>query len=269
MFTNPIVQKEQKTLQEVAPELSISGIGSTNDKITEVRVNFPLKGNKELILKLRRIGWHCAYRQKRKNTFYQIMKKDFRYQKYAIYRTEFGLYAKHYFDNLHDVREAGLRCIKEDSLPVTVNRVGGYTSFIPEYEKNFVEIIELLADEEPLTREQRYPKNSDKFKYGWIDRSGNTYTCSFEDHYVAAEAICRELGLNVYNPEHELEKQGYVRISRPAPYTAENIGQSCPYFSMHASNVGKYISQKQYDKLCELGFGDTWEVKLWSRRLDF
>ena len=65
MINDPLVQKEQQILQEVAPELSISGVGSSNDKITEVRVSFPLKGNKELILKLRRIGWYCAYRSKR------------------------------------------------------------------------------------------------------------------------------------------------------------------------------------------------------------
>ena len=246
-------------LQEVAPELSISGVGRVDDKITEVRVIFPLKGNKELILKLQRIGWCCAYRSKRKGSFYQIMRKDFHYQKYAIYRSKLGLYAKMYFDNIHSVRHAGFHHIKVDSLPVTVNRVGGYTSFELEYDlkDGFVEIIEVPEDEEPLTREQMYPKNSDKFKYGWIDRAGNTYTCGFEGHYHCAQAICKELGLNVYNSESELEKQGYVGISRPAPYTPENRELSYPYFCSYESRVGEYITKKQYEKLCELGFGEN------------
>ena len=267
MCDNPLVQREQEKLTQAAPELTISSVIGTEDKITTIGVIFPLKGNKELIYKLRRIGWYCAYRSKRNGCFYQIMRKDFRYQKYAIYRSEFGLYAKYYFDNIYAVRDVGLHYIKEDSLPVTVNRAGGYTSFIMEYDlkDGFVEIIELLEDEEPLTREQMYPKNSDKFKYGWIDRAGNTYTCSFEGHYQAAEAICKELGINSYNPESELEKQGYVRISRPAPYTPENRERACPYFCSYASNVGEYISIKQYEKLCELGFGEHPYVKHWCR----
>lgn len=267
MLDNPLVQREQKKLEQMAPELTISSVIGTEDKVSNIGVIFPLKGNKELIYKLRRIGWYCAYRSKRNGSFYQIMRKDFRYQKYAIYRSEFGLYVKDYFDNIYAVREAGLHYIKEDSLPVTVNRAGGYTSFIMEYElKNgFIELIELPEDEEPLTREQMYPKNSDKFKYGWIDRAGNTYTCSFEGHYRAAEAICKELGINSYNPESELEKQGYIRISRPAPYTPENRDHTCPYFCSYASTVGEYISTKQYEKLCELGFGEDRYVRHWCR----
>jgi len=267
MIDDPLVQKEQQILQEVAPELSISGVGSSNDKITEVRVTFPLKGNKELIRKLRRIGWECDYRSKRRDAFYQVMRKDFHYQKYAIYRTKVGLYAKLYFDNIYAVRHAGLHYIKVDSLPVTVNRNGGYTSFELEYDlkDGFVEIIELLEGEEPLTREQMYPKNSDKFKYGWIDRAGNTFACGFEGHYHCAAAICKELGLDTYNPENELEKQGYVKISRPAPYTYENRDESYPYFCKQESTVGSYITKRQYEKLCELGFENDRNMKYWCR----
>lgn len=125
--------------------------------------------------------------------------------------------------------------------------------------------MELPKDEEPLTREQMYPKNSELFKYGWIDRAGNTYTCSFEGHSSAAEAICKELGIKCYNAERELEKLGYVKMSRPAPYNLDNYGKVCPYYCMSDSEVGRYISKRQYEKLCELGFGESWEVKMWSR----
>lgn len=268
MFTDPLVQKEQLKLQEAAPGLTVSRVTKDNDKIISISVIFPVKGNKELICKLRRIDWECDYRSKRGDAFYQIMRKDFHYQKYAIYRTKFGLTAKYYFDNTYAVRHAGLNYIKTESLPVIVNRAGGYTSFNLEYDlkDGFVEIVELPEGEEPLTREQMYPKNSDKFKYGWIDRAGNTYTCGFEGHYYCAEAICKEQGIDSYNPESELEKQGYVRISRPAPYTYENRDQTYPYFSTYASNVGEYITKKQYEKLCELGFGENPHVKRWCRR---
>lgn len=267
MLTDPLVQKEQLKLQKIAPELSISSIEQIDGKITQIRVILPIKGNKQLINKLLQNGWYGTYSNKINGSFYITICKDLHYQKYAIYRRKFGLYAKEYYDNISAVRDAGLSYINEDSLPVTVNRAGGYTSFELEYElKNgFVEIIEILEDEEPLTREQMYPKNSDKFKYGWIDRAGNTFACGFEGHYHCAAAICKELGLDTYNPENELEKQGYVKISRPAPYTYENRDESYPYFCKQESTVGSYITKRQYEKLCELGFENDRNMKYWCR----
>lgn len=272
MYESKVVIEEQEKLRKIKEDLTISYMSGIDDRMKKgmpstIGISFPLKGNAELIAKLKRIGWNCAYRVKRNGTFIQKMEKDMYYQKYAIYKTSFGLRAKEYYDDMRDIRRCGLTYIKEISLPVTVNSVGGYTSFIEEYDikEGFLEIVELPENEEPLTREQMYPKNSELFKYGWIDRAGNTYTCGFEGHSHAAAAICRELGIDSNNAERELEKQGYVKISRPAPYNPDNYGKTCPYYSMSYSEVGRYISKRQYEKLCELGLGDTWEVKLWSR----
>ena len=273
MYENKVVIKEQEKLQQIKEGLTISHMSGMKEHLekgmpTTLGISFPLKGNAELIEKLKHMGWKCSYRVKRNGAFIQKMEKKLHYQKYAIYKTSFGLRAKEYYDDIREIKRCGLTYIKEESLPVTVNRAGGYASFIEEYDRRdgFLEIVELPEEEDPLTREQMYPKNSELFQYGWIDRAGNTYTCGFEGHYHAAD-ICKELGIDCYNAERELEKQGYVKISRPAPYNPDNYDKSCPYYFMSDSEVGRYISKKQYEKLCELGFGESWEVKMWSREL--
>lgn len=273
MRESRVVKIEQEKLDKLGFNIEItmsSGISEMMEKgmPNQIGILIPLKGNKSKIEILKRNGWYCASREKRHDgSFYQRLYKDIHYQKYAIYRTPIGLYAKDYYDNVRDLRRDGLSYIRPDSLPVTVNRVGGYTSFIEEYDKKngFVEIITVLEDEEPLTREQMYPKNSDKFKLGWIDRAGNTYACGFEEHRYAAEAICKELGFQCYDYEKELEKKGWIKIYRPAPYTWENRDASEPYFNMRDSEVGEYISTKQYEKLCELGYGDCIYLEMWLR----
>lgn len=264
-FDNPIVKKEEAKLKEIDATLSIGMITGGEKYPSILGFSIPLKDNAELIKTLERNGWKKLYKRKRGKVFYQTMEKELHYQKYAIYKTEHGLRAVEYYDNIYDIKRNGLFYIKEDSLPVIVNNAGGYTSFDLKYEKNFLEIVKVLEDEYPLTREQMYPKNSDKFKYGWIDRAGNTYACGFEGHDRAAYYICEELKLSTYNAERELEKLGYVRISRPAPYTYENRNEVAPYFDMRSSEVGNYISTKQYEKLCKLGFENYWAIKAWLR----
>ena len=270
MFENKIIKIEQQKLDELDVDLKISMCSSSLDKDNPnlIGVVLPLKGNKEIIKKLENCGWYRAYKKKRNDIFYVYMHKSIYYQKYAIYQKSYGgLYAKEYYDNVNDLKRAGLIYINPNSLPVTVNRKGGYTSFIEEYDKKegFIKIITVLENEEPLTREQMYPKNSDKFKFGWIDRAGNTYACEFEGHCYAAEVICKELGLKVYNEERELEECGWIKMSRNIPYTSENIDKAIPYFNMHNSKVGGYISTKQYEKLCELGYENYPYIKYWLR----
>ncbi len=86
---------------------------------------------------------------------------------YAIYKTPFGgLHAKEYIDSLDKCKGLpGAFYIKKEDLPIIVNRVGGRTSFYTQ-DENFVEIITVDKDKEPLSREQRYPKNSPNFLYG-------------------------------------------------------------------------------------------------------
>ena len=82
--------------------------------------------------------------------------------KYAIYKGTVGLYAKEFFDKIDpELFEArgvlGWYNIKEENLPIVVNSSGGRCPFYP-LEDNFVEIIEVDEDDEPLTREQCFPK---------------------------------------------------------------------------------------------------------------
>lgn len=134
--------------------------------------------------------------------------------KYAIYSTDFGgLYAMEYIDTLEACQDLmGGWLIKKNDLPIIVNSVGGRTSFNAK-QKNFVKIVECDENAEPLTREEMYPKNSDKFEYGWIDTEGNTYVCAHEGHWGASEAICKELRYLLYNPESELEERGWAKVT--------------------------------------------------------
>ena len=132
--------------------------------------------------------------------------------KYAVYKGPVGLYVKEYFDKIdpelfNDRGVLGWQRIKEEDLPIVVNASGGRCSFYP-VEDNFVEIIEVEEDAEPLTREQCFPKNSSEFEFGWISPDGDTYNTGFEGHYRAAVMICAELGYKSYLEESQLESSG-------------------------------------------------------------
>jgi len=164
--------------------------------------------------------------------------------KYAIYKTPYGgLRAFDYVDTLKDCRYYLFGpYITEDRLPIIVNGAGGYTSFNPN-DPNFVEIIECAEDEEPLTLEQRYPKNSDSFEYGWIDLDGNTYACSHEGHWRSATCICEEFGYNSGNGEYTLEKLHWIKVTRDLRSASRKV----------YPGDGIYVTKKQADTLIELG----------------
>lgn len=180
--------------------------------------------------------------------------------KYAIYKGSVGLYAKEYFDKidpeLFNARGVlGWRRIKEEDLPIVVNSSGGRCSFYP-VEDNFVEIIEVEEDEEPLTREQCFPKNSPEFEFGWISPEGDTYNTGFERHYWAAVMICAELGYRGYLEELQLEKKGWIKIFRCAPYTYETLHKQ------HIYTHDLRMTKKQADTLIDLGFSSDKDFKL-------
>jgi hypothetical protein len=166
--------------------------------------------------------------------------------KYAIYKTSYGgLRSADYVDNLKDCRDYLFGpCITEDRLPIIVNSMGGYTSFDPN-DPNFVEIIECDEDAEPLTREQRYPKNSKLFEYGWIDTDGNTYACSHEGHWRSAKYICKDLGIDTYNAESKLEELNWLKVT--LMYSRGSRSRKV------LSGDGLYITKKQADTLVDLG----------------
>lgn len=169
--------------------------------------------------------------------------------KYAIYSTSYsGYYAQEYIDNLNDCKNIIGGCyIKESNLPIIVNRMGGHCSFDPS-EKNFVKIVECGESEEPLTREQMYPKNSDNFKYGWIDTDGNTYTCGHEGHYLSAKYICKELGFKTYNAERELEDKGWIKVTA-------SWDRGVLKTRVYPHDL--FVTKKQYETLFDLGLHDV------------
>lgn len=174
--------------------------------------------------------------------------------KYAVYRGKVGLYAKEYFDRIdknlfNDRGVLGWHHINKDDLPIVVNDSGGRCSFFP-VEKNFVEIIEVPESEEPLTREQCFPKNSAEFGFGWISPEGDTYNTGFEGHYRAATMLCKEYGYGSYSPERTLEEKGWVKIMRDTPYTPDNWKKR-----IYAERLR--ITKKQADTLIDLGYSSS------------
>lgn len=170
--------------------------------------------------------------------------------KYAIYKNKIGLRAIEYADTKEAIKD--LPYIKEDYLPVIINRMGGYTSFNLEYEKEngFVEIIEVKGRKEPLTREQMYPKNSPNFEYGWISPEGDTYNTGYEGHIRAAEVICEELGLR--HGERQLEEKGWIKVTK---------SQNDEAFKKNVYVKDLYITKKQADALYDLGLYEDRYVK--------
>jgi hypothetical protein len=168
--------------------------------------------------------------------------------KYAIYQNKVGLRAVEYADTKEAIKD--LPYIKTDSLPVIINNMGGYTSFILQYEKEkgFVKIIEIDEDEEPLTREQMYPKNSSEFEYGWISPEGDSYNTGHEGHCSAADVICEELNLNSYHGERTLEEAGWVKVT--GSWKNGTLEKAIYVKDM-------FLTKKQADKLFDLGL---WEV---------
>lgn len=174
--------------------------------------------------------------------------------KYAIYKTKIGLRAVEYLDTKESIKPYPY--IKEDSLPVLINDVGGYCSFIEKYEieDGFVEIIECDEDTEPLTREQRYPKNSELFEYGWIDTDGNTYATPHEGHSTSASVICDELGLEGFDRgERKLEKLGWAKVTG-----SWKNGELC---KIVYTDTYKF-TQKQIDTLFDLGLDKIEDVRI-------
>ena len=183
--------------------------------------------------------------------------------KYAIYKGSVGLYAKEYFDKidpeLFNARGVlGWGRIKGEDLPIVVNNAGGRCPFYP-VEDNFVEIIEVEEDEEPLTREQCFPKNSPEFEFGWISPEGDTYNTGFEGHYRAAVMICAELGYEDWAEERQLEEKGWIKISRKPPYVPEIYKKQ-----IFANDLN--MTKKQADTLIDLGFSSDKDFKLLVKR---
>lgn len=264
-FENPLVQQMNEQLSKISPHLKVSKASCYGEKIRSLGVIFPLKGNSNLVKSLKRLGFEETFKEKRNGSFIQRMELYIHYDKYAIYQGDVGKYAMLYIDNVYDFKRHGLFGSPYDvEFPIVVNSRGGRHTFRKECEEGFIEIKEVMEGEEPLTREDMFPKNSESFLYGWIDREGNTYACSFEGHFRAAEALCQEKGIQCYNDERALEEAGWIKISRKAPYTPDNVGSKSIYFNSWECRA----TQAQIDKLYDLGLEDDTYFKHMLQEMD-
>ena len=130
---------------------------------------------------------------------------------------------------------------------VVVNDRGGYHEFKEEYElgDGFLKTVEVKENEEPLTLDERYPKNSDKFVYGWISPEGDTFITDIEGHNKCSYYLCKEYGYNEYNCERELEIKGWVKVT--GIHEHNGITRT-----VLLSNKPLFLTKKQADKLFDL-----------------
>lgn len=174
--------------------------------------------------------------------------------KHAIYKANYGgYYSWEYIDDLKDCKNIlGGYYLTQEDLPIIVNSRGGHCSFSMK-DEGFVKIIECPDGQDPLTREQRFPKNSDNFEYGWIDLDGNTYNCGHEGHNQSARYLCEEFGYDTYRYERELEDRGWVKIT-----ASWHRG----VLEKHVYSVPFFITKKQADTLFDLGLWDIDDVRV-------
>lgn len=155
-------------------------------------------------------------------------------KKYCIYRKPWGdVEAWEYIDDLDEamsywyVRMAIDKYGVEDTMPICMNKFGGYHTF---YKPDCIAIIE--SDVWPtLSSHYNIFKgliNSEEFNYGWIDRLGNTYSCHYMGHASLAKELVTmnysieytnsylvERGINA--PDDFLLKKGWIKVFRGNP----------------------------------------------------
>ena len=150
-------------------------------------------------------------------------------KKYCIYRKPWGnIEAWEYIDDLEEamsywyVRMAIDKYGVEDTMPICMNKMGGYHTF---YKPECIAIIESdtwpsLSSHYDLFKEI---VNNEKFNYGWIDHLGNTYSCQYMEHASLANELVTmnykveytksklvEEGINA--PDEFLLNKGWIKV---------------------------------------------------------
>lgn len=173
--------------------------------------------------------------------------------KFVIYRSETGLFYRNYYDDMQQLSDNPLGIlITEDMLPIVDDGKGGYYRF-SEKDPGFVEVRECETDY-PLPLEAMFYKNHKNFRLGWISPDGDTFSCGFMDHSRAAKMICNRFYPNSNNPEIRLGKAGWLKIIDSWNGTEQAHGQF-----VYSST--RHITQRQLDKLYDLGLYNNPEVK--------
>jgi hypothetical protein len=174
-------------------------------------------------------------------------------KKYAVYKSETGYYCYDYIDSMDALAGTGFEeIIDESRLPVILDGRGGYYQFTDK-EYNFVRILE-TDSVPPLSLEEMFFKNDEKFKLGWMSPDGDTYSCSFTNHTICASFLAAKFYTNSKYPESTLDRAGWLKIIDSWDGTAEKHGQ-------YVNSDSGRITKKQADKLFDLGLYDNPEVK--------
>lgn len=117
----------------------------------------------------------------------------------------------------------------EGTMPVCMNKMGGYHQLYKPYLKCIVEAEDFptLATHKHLFTSNI---NNPKFKCGWIDTQGNTYICDYMGHARLAselvelfyeESFRKWKQENLYNaPDDYLLQMGFIKVFKSPPYHA-------------------------------------------------
>lgn len=255
-----LTKKENRRLERIG--VKVSGVGYTCITmgktpvytIDRLIVSILQKGNAEVAKRLEEMGYvkdmRYLSRMEGKKQYMLSFYKPLELCKYLIYRKPTGsLYAVSYFTTAEEIRPYPY--ISADRLPVMVNPYGGYSSFDEKIDgKNLLYCLIIPKGEEPLSSEDMYPRNSEKFEYGWISPAGDTYLCDYEEHMDCAAVLYE----NIYrkpcrNAERELEILGWIKVTVPTSIDREfgAEGKRIAYFNAPERTPTK----KQLDKLVE------------------
>lgn len=174
-------------------------------------------------------------------------------KKYAVYKSNTGLYCNEYHDSLETLKGTPFEAIiHEDQLPVVLDGNGGYYAF-KEDDYNFVNIIE--SDKKyPLPLEKMFLKNDDNFKLGWMSPQGDTYSCDYTNHNRCAIMLADKFLPGAMFPERALGKAGWIKIIDSWDGTQRQHGQFV------YSLTGK-ITKQQADRLFDVGLYFNDEVQ--------
>lgn len=175
-------------------------------------------------------------------------------KKYCIYKKPWGdIECWEYIDDLDEamgywyIRLAIDKYGVEDTMPICMNKHGGYHSF---YESECIAIIE--SDTWPsLSSHPDIFKgiiNNRNFNYGWIDALGNTYSCQYMGHASLAQDLV------VMNYKIEYSKSTLVKEKINAPDEFLLQKGWIKVFSGNPSHVfyDRYVTDAALKKLLEV-----------------
>ena len=143
--------------------------------------------------------------------------------KYCIYKKPWGdIECWQYIDDLEEalqywyIKLAIDKYGVEDTMPICMNKCGGYHSFI---ESECIAIIESDTWPSLSTHYDLFKDivNNSNFNYGWIDTLGNTYMCQ----YMCHASLATELVTINYPKEYTRWRMENDKVNAPDDFLLE------------------------------------------------